>query len=132
MFFLPAFFERNSVIPWYLFLNKCSLETGQLIKPIIFLSLTNFVAASKHLKIYSFDFSEILSKGFFGIYLTSNTGNSAPFKSFILILLSIFFNLILYFNFFFCKFSNCALPIINMGLCLYLFFFFPNFKNNFR
>ena len=67
----PAFFERNSVMPWCLFLNKDSLEIGQFTKPIIFLYLINFKAFSKHLKIYLFDLVDIFSKVFFCLHETS-------------------------------------------------------------
>ena len=51
-------------MPWCLLLNRDSLETGQLIKPRIFFSLTNLSATLKHLKMYLFDLFDICSKGF--------------------------------------------------------------------
>ena len=87
---LPAFLDRNSVIPWYLFLNKCSFEIGQFIKPIIFLALASFIASLKHFKMYLLDFVEIFSKAFFWLYSILYIGRNEPFRSFILKLLSIF------------------------------------------
>ena len=52
-------------MPWCFFLNKDSLDIGQLINPIIFLLLIRFNAVSKHLRIYLFDFADIFSNAFF-------------------------------------------------------------------
>ena len=121
---IPDFFDKNSVTPILLFLKRVSLETGQLIKPIIFLLFISLIAKLKQLIIYLFDLVDIFWNGFCWLKLTLYILSASFFNLLGRVLLFISLILMLYFNFLFCNLNKSILPITKNGLWLYFFLSF--------